>query len=133
MGYYTRYSISFIQSQTSESEKNAEIAEVENSNLSQKLKNQILQTIENEYESQRMTETLLIKELDYNPFEDSCKWYDHNKDMLRISKKYPGTIFVLNGDGEESGDVWRKYYHKGLSQDANARIVYDDFDVTKLS
>ena len=46
-------------------------------------------------------------------FGDSCKWYEHNDDMKKVSKKHPDVVFILDGEGEESGDVWRKFYKNG--------------------
>lgn len=45
--------------------------------------------------------------------EEACSWYDHDKDMRAYSRAHPGVVFVLDGDGEEVGDVWRKWYRGG--------------------
>ncbi|MCY8191473.1 hypothetical protein MOC62_07625 [Bacillus spizizenii] len=60
------------------------------------------------------------------------KWYDHEDDMKDISKDFPEALFTLNGDGEESGDVWRKYFKNGKMQTCRARIVFDDYDEKEL-
>ena len=62
----------------------------------------------------------------------SCKWYEHDEHMLALSTRFPMVVFTLDGDGEERGDVWRKYYCAGKSQDANAKVVYEEFDPEKL-
>jgi hypothetical protein len=41
------------------------------------------------------------------------KWYAYHDDMLSLSKSLPGYLFVLLGQGEETGDVWRKFYTAG--------------------
>lgn len=46
---------------------------------------------------------------------DVVKWYDHEKDMLAFSQMHPDTIFVLDGEGEEQGDVWRMFFLAGQS------------------
>lgn len=63
---------------------------------------------------------------------ESCKWYSYEQEMREFSKSYPNWLFQLDGEGEESGDIWRKYFVNGKMQDANARTVYDDFDADKL-
>lgn len=68
----------------------------------------------------------------YDPFEEDCKWYDHNQDMMIISIRYPNILFVLNGIGEEYGDFWKKYYKNGGVQTCQAEISYDKFDEFKL-
>ncbi len=63
---------------------------------------------------------------------DMIKWYDHESDLAFISKQYPEVLFTLSGDGEESGDIWKKYFKGGKKQVARAQIVIDEFDETKL-
>jgi hypothetical protein len=65
-------------------------------------------------------------------FQDEVKWYDAELDMLKISKKYPNYMFQLDGNGEETGDVWRTYYQNGKQQVAYVVVVYDEFDPEKL-
>jgi hypothetical protein len=40
----------------------------------------------------------------------------------------PDVLFTLSGEGEESGDIWRKYYKNGKCQTTAAVIQLDDFD-----
>jgi hypothetical protein len=65
-------------------------------------------------------------------FDDDCKWYEHHEDMKTISKKYPKVLFLLHGDGNEYGDMWRKYYRDGKTTKIEAEIVFKEFDLTKL-
>src|ERR1700733_15663509 len=44
---------------------------------------------------------------------ESCKWYEHETDMIKYSKQYPELTFALKGEGEEAGDVWIKYFKNG--------------------
>lgn len=46
-------------------------------------------------------------------FEEPIKWYDHIEDMIKLSKVFPETLFILDGWGEELGDVWRELYMDG--------------------
>lgn len=62
----------------------------------------------------------------------SGKWYDHEEHMKHISEQYPDKLFTLNGEGEESGDMWKKYLKNGKIQRATATITYADFDEDKL-
>ncbi|MEI2465158.1 hypothetical protein [Niallia taxi] len=52
--------------------------------------------------------------------------------MREISKLYPGVIFKLHGEGEESGDVWYKYFKDGKMQDCPAKLAFDEYDENKL-
>lgn len=58
---------------------------------------------------------------------NDCKWYDHEKDMVEISKSYPLLTFKLNGEGEESGDIWVKYFRNGKKQIKEAEIIIPEF------
>ena len=64
--------------------------------------------------------------------EESCKWYDHEKDMKAFSKEHPEAVFKLAGIGEEQPDMWIKYFCNGRMQVCNAVITYDDYDYKKL-
>lgn len=56
-----------------------------------------------------------ISEIDLKNGEVS-KWYDSHEDCLEVSKKYPDVMFQLNGDGEDSIDVWATRYKGGESE-----------------
>ena len=67
MGYYTRYSI------TSKPDMDEE-------------------------ELQKMVHDVINKDSDYEgyqPFDDECKWYDHDKHMKEVSKLHPEIVFHL--------------------------------------
>ena len=77
---------------------------------------------------------------DYSPLmnfvqgsADGCKWYAWKNDMIALSSQFPSTLFVLEGDGEESGDIWKAYFQGGKCQVAEARITFDEFDPEKLA
>lgn len=57
-------------------------------------------------------------------FWDEIKWYDHDEDMKELSVYFPGYVFVLTGQGEDHDDSWRAFYHRGVSEISQARMVY---------
>lgn len=63
---------------------------------------------------------------------DERKWYGHEEDMKRLSKKFPNTVFVLHGEGEENDDVWYKYFKNGKMQDCYVKSTFDEYDEEKL-
>ncbi len=65
-------------------------------------------------------------------FTINGKWYDWKDDMLKLTKVYPDVLFVLTGEGEEAGDLWKAYFKNGKVQHAKATIVYDEFDESKM-
>lgn len=66
-----------------------------------------------------------------NP-EEETKWYEHEKDLMSFSKRHPEALFILSGEGEESGDIWLKYFKNGLMQTAKAIISFESYNETKL-
>ena len=65
-------------------------------------------------------------------FGDEVKWYQHEEDMKLYSSENPTVLFTLKGEGEESGDIWIAYHKAGKVQTCKAKIVFDDFDESKL-
>lgn len=55
---------------------------------------------------------------------DSMKWYDRREDMTRISIRYPNTLFIIAGAGEDSDDKWKEYYRNGQMEHVYAEITY---------
>lgn len=62
----------------------------------------------------------------------SSTWYDHESYIKSLSLKYPMVVFTLSGVGEDSGDIWRKYFCAGKMQKAKTYLTYDEFDPKKL-
>jgi hypothetical protein len=63
---------------------------------------------------------------------DAGKWYDHEADLLKLSKAHPHLLFTLEGEGEESGDIWKKYFCAGKIQTEKAAVIIAPFDPGKL-
>lgn len=60
------------------------------------------------------------------------KWYDWEEHMRQLSSEFPSVLFIVDGNGEEDGDVWRAYLTDGKCQLERARISFAPFDETKL-
>lgn len=56
--------------------------------------------------------------------QDSMKWYNHEKDMIALSKEYPNILFILEGIGETFPDAWRKWFYNGKFEATYAEVVY---------
>lgn len=57
-----------------------------------------------------------LAQLDYyqdGAWGNNFGWYEHDEDMASLSKAFPDVLFVLDGQGEEAGDIWRKWYRNG--------------------
>jgi len=64
--------------------------------------------------------------------EEECKGYDIDDDITKFSKSYPDVLFILNTEGEESGDIHVSYYKDGKGYDQKAVITFPPFDISKL-
>lgn len=62
----------------------------------------------------------------------TAKWYSHERDLKDLSLKYPEVLFTVYGEGEESGDIWRKYFKNGKMQVCKAVITFPEFDEAKM-
>jgi len=135
MGYYTNYKIS-VKGKLENKQRVAELekAKKEAEALTGKLKELALAAVDKELNSEKNIDIqkVVSGKIGYNPFGDQTKWYEHENDMKAISKEYPDVILKLEGEGEESGDIWVKYFVNGKMQTAAAKITFDDFDEKKL-
>ena len=85
-----------------------------------------------ELESALAEEVSGYKLEDFLSGSDQTKWYTHEEDIKKFSKRFPTVLFTLKGEGEESGDMWFKYFKNGKMQVAMARIEFDSFNEGKL-
>ena len=46
-------------------------------------------------------------------FKYEHKWYDYKNHMSILSKEFPSSLFIVEGEGEASGDVWIKIFQNG--------------------
>jgi len=53
------------------------------------------------------------KECSEDVFQDTQKWYSEEDTSKKISLMFPDYFIRIDGDGEESGDVWSKIYKSG--------------------
>lgn len=63
---------------------------------------------------------------------ESMKWYDWQSDCKELSAKYPNLLFTLNGEGEESGDIWRAYFRSGQVFVQQAQLVFPKVDLDSV-
>ena len=136
MGYNTEYSLVIDNSQVKdeiEKKKQSEIEEIQQSNISDELKMRLIKDVKKTYNTDIVYVDDVIDLLNFDPFGNKCKWYDHTEDMRKISEKYQNVIFSLYGNGEEDGDMWVKYFMNGKVQYEKAVITYANFDPKKLA
>lgn len=63
---------------------------------------------------------------------DTVKWYDSEKDMKKYSRNHPKTLFLITGEGEEAGDLWKAYFKNGKMQVCKAKITFDNFNENEM-
>lgn len=104
MGYYTRYTLDIS---------------LGNSNVTQE-----------EIEEEMKAMDLAVDSIKTQ--SDDMKWYDHEEDMRNFSKKFPDVLFILDGTGEESGDIWKKYFKNGLMQHVIPKLKFPPYNPVRL-
>jgi len=57
---------------------------------------------------------------------DEAKWYDHDADMLEISKQFPEMTFKLTGVGEDDDDRWYTLYRNGEFETIQAVVTWPE-------
>lgn len=69
----------------------------------------------------------------YNLFDGGeTKWYDHHEDMIEFSKKHPNAVFLLSGEGEEQGDIWKAYYKNGKGVKLVPELKWPEYNESML-
>ena len=64
--------------------------------------------------------------------DDPIKWYDSDEDMKRLSAEFPDYLFTLEGEGEESGDIWKANYYRGNACMCRAVLTFPEPDLVVL-
>lgn len=62
------------------------------------------------------------------PYLTGVRWYDHLDDMVTLSKLYPKVLFTLNGNGEDTEDLFTYYFFNGEYSGGFAEIIYPSVD-----
>lgn len=119
MGYCTDYTLSVYGSEDTRSGK---------LQMSDYISPLMEQLIDEEIEKMNIFSDGNIKDSYYV----SAKWYDHEDDMRLLSSKFPDIVFWLSGHGDDYEDIWQKFFVGGKMQACYAKIIYDDFDSSKL-
>ena len=52
--------------------------------------------------------------------------------MEKISKEFPNILFLLEGSGEEAGDIWRCFYMNGNDEFQKVELRYPEFNVNEF-
>jgi len=52
--------------------------------------------------------------------------------MRAFSLLHPEVLFLIDGEGEESGDIWKQWFKNGKSFYTKAKMVFEDFSESKL-
>ena len=116
MGYYTSFTVSAVQIDSNSTK-------IDNPELFDEIKSK-LEAISGYSFEGNLDDELYMWE--------SVKWYECEEDMNQISLLYPDILFVVHGEGEESGDLWNHYHLNGQIQRDVAEIKYEGFSRHKL-
>lgn len=59
---------------------------------------------------------------------NDISWYEHEEDLLRISKHFPRFTFTLTGIGQAADDMWKKRFRAGAVEEVRPEIVWPKFE-----
>lgn len=59
------------------------------------------------------------------PFSEECKWYDMEKDMIKFSKLYPNTVFIVERVGEDRDDYSKHVFYNGKYENSVANVIIE--------
>ena len=118
MGYYTYYSLSYNIPDSCDPE------------IEEKINKRFVEILEPDMTEEDRARYYADKEgRFYNAIDialqEEMKWYESDADMRQLSNEFPEVEFTLDGEGEESGDIWRAYYKGGKSQYTDAHVSFD--------
>lgn len=112
MGYYSSYELTVQKGEYNTKDILKEIVEME--------------IYPFEYEAESMIESSKSCN-SLEMYNGECKWYEHEKDMINLSKSFPEVVFKLHGEGEESDDIWDKYFKNGKMRGCYAEINIEPY------
>ena len=115
MGYQTNYKLK-IKNQEGEDVTKATLASL----------------VEKYAEDQDINFVLTIGLSEDGDTEEPLKGYEHEVNLHSFSKEHPDLLFKLSGEGEESSDIWDKYFKNGKMQKCYAVVVIPEFDESKM-
>lgn len=101
-----------------------------------KLQVEIPDTVEDPY---GMADEIRNTEFSYGTYDrlmdggDEMKWYGHEDEMTTLSKKFPEVTFILFGDGDAGGDLWRFIFKGGKSVLQRVEITFPPWSETDLT
>ena len=108
MGYYTKHSLNYVL-------KNGKKVGVE-------LENKIWKYIKNHH---------YMKYALNKDYVSESKWYDEEQHMRKMSIEFPEILFIISGEGEEAGDIWKAYYLNGKRKYEEGELKVDGFNPNK--
>lgn len=72
-------------------------------------------------------------ELNNNLFlDEQWEWESQEKNMRDFSKNHPDVLFQIDEE-DSTGQFSRVYYMNGVMQRVVAELVYEEFDVSKMT
>ena len=66
-------------------------------------------------------------------FAQKVSWWDHEENMREYSMRFPNTLFILRGLGENGiSDLWVKFFKNGKMHEGKIEVTHEPFDENKL-
>lgn len=93
---------------------------------------EVLNILKTQHNDNEQFEDLFTALDDDGTSGNEVTWYEHEEDMIKISKLFPDHVFELYADGSALEDISKKFFLNGKIQVCPVPFEFDEFNPSLL-